>query len=224
MRSTNTILIATILLCLATGARADIVGANNATNCIPFGCAGSFGLNTYQQVYSSSAFSGVTSFDQISFFLSRFSRVLTTADLTIDFSYTTAAVNGLSSASPSDNIGSGETLFGTYALSGAAPSTLVFTGSTFNYDPSLGNLLMTISISGAVDSGGPLFETDNSGSVTSRAFFGSIKGADSLGLVTGFDDVPVSGVPEPASAGLLLTAVVWAGMRLRKAASNPTAQ
>ena len=230
---------ATVLFCLAQCVQADIlgqgsggnltpptaaagdpvIGSPDTTNCIPFGCADIFGITTYQQVYSSAAFTGVTPFNQISFFLS-VGDELDDQTFTIHFSYTPAAVNGLSLGSPSDNIGSGEALFGTYTLSGPAPNTLVLAGNTFNYNPSLGNLLMTVNITGAGNSVISFEEADTTGAVTSRAYFGLDQSADSTGLVTGFND---ASVPEPASIILLLTVVLWAGLRVQSNSAHTAA-
>ena len=179
-----------------------IVGTNNtAPNCIPFGCDAAFGISTYQQVYASSAFSGATPFNQISFFLGQ-AGDLDTGTYDISFSYTSQSVNGLSSVSPAANIGADETALGTFVLAGgSSPSTLTFTGSTFDYDPANGDLLMTINISGAVDGAISFFDSDFSGSVTSRAYFGSTTGTDANGLVTSFDDVATT--PEPGTLMLL---------------------
>ena len=138
--------------------------------------------------YAFYAFTGVTPFNQINFFLSVPAR-RDFGTYTIDFSYTPQAVNALSSASPSANIGADETLLGSFTLSGgAAPSTLTFTGNTFTYDPAMGNLLMTINISGAFrtvwrQGGSTTLMTP--GSVTSRAFFGPQNWADSTGTCHG---------------------------------------
>lgn len=172
-----------------------IVGVSNtAPNCIPFSCAAGYGINTYQQVYSSSAFSGVTRFNEITFFHPEnvVPGLLDTGTYNIYFSYTSKPVNGLDPTNPSNNVGGGQTLFGAYVLSGTyeiGPSILTFDGAAFTYDPTLGNLLMTVTIAGASDSLATStgYESDGSGSVTSRVFFGTAGGADKFGLVTGFD-------------------------------------
>ena len=121
-----------------------IVGTTDGTNCIPFSCSVDHFVSTYQQVYSSSSFYGITAFNLISFSLGQ-GGTLDSGTYVIDFSYTPKAVDGLSDASPSANIGADETLFGSFVLpGGTAPSTLSFEGTTFDYDPTQGNLLMTI--------------------------------------------------------------------------------
>jgi hypothetical protein len=196
----------------SAGPTDPIVGVADSENCIPFSCDAGYGITTYQQVYSSAAFSGVTPFNQISFFLNpSFTGDLDSGTYDIYFSYTSQAVNGLSSADPSDNIGADETLFGDYTLSGGvAPSTLTFSGSTFDYDPTMGNLLMTIDISGAVDGSLAFYDSDETATVTSRAYFGATQGADGVGLVTGFAS---SSIPEPSTFALLGTGIALLGFR-----------
>jgi hypothetical protein len=200
------------------GSTDPIVGTTDDNNCVPFTCVSLFGgITTYQQVYSSTAFPGVTPFNQINFFLSPVSSPVGDLDsgtYDIYFSYTSKPIDGLSFVAPSDNIGADYTLFGAYTLpGGSAPSTLTFNGNTFDYNPTMGNLLMTIDISGAVDGIIAGYDSDDTGTVTSRAWFGgngTLIDAD-IGLVTGF-----SAVPEPSGVVLLITAVACVGLKLRK--------
>ena len=84
----------------------------------------------------------------------------------------------------------------------------------------MGNLLMTIGISNPVDQNYAdidfvQWDVDTTGRVTSRAYFGSTTGADPVGLVTGFNDVP-SAVPEPSGVVLLITGMAFIAPKLRK--------
>ena len=209
------------LLAVSGAASASvIVGTNNIGLCSGFGCNEAYGTTTYQQVYASSAFPGITPFNQISFFQYGGPGYLDTGTFDIYFSYTSAPVitcsgvfcGGLSTASPSSNIGDDETLFGSYTLTGpyeAGGFTLIFSGATFTYNPALGNLLMTVTISGASDSNSTTmgFEGDYLSLVTSQAIFGTVTAAQDQGLVTEFTDTP-----EPSSAWL--SALGLAGVAL----------
>lgn len=175
-----------------------VVGTFGGGNCIPFGCSGYFGTTDYQQVYSASEFSSTVPISRITFFACTTGPQyhLDNGTFEISLSYTTRPVNGLSGEDPSDNIGANEALFGSYTLTAATlPAMLSFDGNTFNYDPLLGNLLMTVIVTGASEVSQPFgsFEADPSGTVTSRAVFPL--GADAEGLVTGFNYV--TPVPEP---------------------------
>ena len=177
-----------------------VVGTFGGGNCIPFGCSGYFGTTDYQQVYSASEFGSTVSISRITFFAFTTGAQYHLGDgnFDISFSYTTKPVNGLSGGDPNDNIGANEALFGSYTLTTEIlPAMLSFDGNAFSYDPLLGNLLMTVIITGASESQ-PFasFEADPSGTVTSRAVFPL--GADAEGLVTGFNYF--SPTPEPSES------------------------
>lgn len=204
-------------------------------NCDPFGCPVLFGLGTYQQVYSSSAFSGAIVIDDLAFFQQQVLKnggVPAGGTYTLSFSYTSDAPGDLNLTNPDDNIGSGSATF----FSGTLPSLasdgngnlLTFSGLPFAYNPADGNLLLTVSITGATDSlpylyldqaqCGPL-TTCPMGStvVSSNAFFGNVNGSpvsggnNTGGLVTEFGYTTIAGVPTPEPGSLLL---VLAGIGL----------
>ena len=233
-----------IFLALAAGSlqagtiTTTIVGtpASTATgNCDPFGCPAFFGLGTYQQVYASSAFAGLGAVDieDIGFFQSQVLNnggTLGGGTFTISLSYTTEAPGSLTIASgPTANVEAGtDDVFFTAPLPAMTPylseNILTFAGTPFAYDPSLGNLLMTVSVTGATNTP-PFVFLDVSGAssaaLTSSAYFGSMNAANSGGLVTGFNTTPQEGsaVPEPASVLLVVAGIGLIGYRSRRRAS-----
>jgi hypothetical protein len=176
-----------------------VVGANNGGNCDPFSCPGlGGGIETeYQQVYASSQFPGTFVIDSIDFFQAM-AGASDAATYQISFSITGQAVGGLSTTL-SNNIGVNSQVFGTFTISSSPASLLTFTGTPYTYDPSEGNLLMDVVITGESGPGTASWderEADSSGAVTSRAYSGTFSEADTEGLVTQFDG---SSVPEPSS-------------------------
>lgn len=191
-------------------------------NCDPFGCPGFFGLTTYQQVYLSSAFPGQISISGLSFYEGLHNGGTPAGgNFTLSFSYSTDAPGDLSLSNPNDNIASGDESF----FSGALPSltreglqnVLVLNGTPFVYNPADGNLLVTVTVTGAKDQSPLLYLEEaacgpttvcppGSSLVTSNAYFGKANGGNTVGgLITGFDYTTItSSVPEPGSFLLIL--------------------
>jgi len=155
-----------VSLLFGTWAKADTavtVGQANNGTCYPFDCAASDGISLYQQIYNSSAFTDaayITSFEQTLFTDYGFGPDLLDS-ATYDIGFSTTPTYSLSS-NPIDNIGLDYAPFGVYSLSGLSPSLLSFTGTPFFYDPSLGNLVMTVQISDLIQPGNPYFSFYNS--------------------------------------------------------------
>ena len=173
-------------------------------NCFPFGGCGEG--TRYQQVYSASEFSGAITIGIINFF-----SVEPTGSLpsgTFSFSLSTSAnpVDALDTVLFDNNVGSDNQLFGVFDLTGqATPSILKFAGTPFVYDPTLGDLLLDMHISG-ISGGGASFlaRNDDAGGLFSRVHdFGG--GFTGTGLVTEFlppevpsgDDKGPTPIPEP---------------------------
>jgi hypothetical protein len=209
------------------------VGNNNSGNCYPFMCNDS-GTNVgqsidYQQVYSSSAFTGASTIDSITwYFASQFGGNAIAIGGTYEFEWGYAAANSVNNLSSTlaNNYISGPNVIGTATIPVGGVNdnpTLTLSGFTpFTYDPTLGNLLLEIIVTNQDvvpnGSGNGYNESDSSGSVTSRAYCLTGGGcvADASGLVTTFDVVN-SSVPEPGTLVLLGSGLLAFGMmRIRR--------
>lgn len=210
------------------------IGVANTGNCYPFMCNDS-GTNSgisiwYQQVYSSTAFSGPVTISSATFywqFAQQFGgsdTLLGSTGYEFDLSTTSAAVNGLNAGCLSCNLGADNVIVGDFAIPAGGISfgtsfTFTFPNS-FNYDPSKGNLLLSISVGDQDNvpngSGNSFNDADSTGAMTSRAysFLGSNSGfADSVGLVTTFGTTAI--VPEPSSLLLMGSAILGVSATLR---------
>jgi hypothetical protein len=191
---------------------ATVVGIANGGNCIPFAC-GSFGVLEYQQVYSSTDFSGSMSINDIIFYTTNnVGTVPENGTFQLSLSYTPMAVNGLF-INLASNIGTGSTTVFTGSLPALVSGELVIPFSTsFVYDPSLGNLLLTVVASG-ISGGSSGFDAGSGAGIFSRAYQqGTNTFVDNgYGLVTGFDD-SVSATPLPAAFPLFATGLGALGL------------
>jgi hypothetical protein len=203
---------------------ADIVvglpADNGIGNCFPFGCAYS---GEYQQVYTSSQFSGPVTIIGLQFFNTQFDSYATamnSGSWTIDLSTTSANWNTLSS-NYAANIGPNETqvFSGNLYQPWAFGDTLTIGLTTpFTYNPAQGNLLMNVSVTGAFTPGGSiLFDTNgvyDGDTIMGRVYCdGCAPGVvnSGYGLVTGF--ITSSAAPEPSFL-FLLGAVLLLGIAL----------
>jgi PEP-CTERM motif len=179
-------------------------------NCFPFGCAYS---GEYQQVYTSSLFSGPITITDLEFFNTVFdagATAMNSGNWMISLSTTSADWNTLSSTF-ANNIGPNNTLVfnGNLAQAWAFGDTLTINLSTpFTYDPSMGNLLMDVMVSNSSDAGGVIyFDTNgyNNGGLNGNTFFGRVYNGGTVnsgyGLVTGFSTGTTT--PEPGTLVLL---------------------
>ena len=197
---------AAALLAPAVGAQQVTVGTNNGGNCYPFICMAGDGVPTrYQQVYTASAFtSGQININALTFYLSSGSASADGNNYDIYLSTTSAVVNALSS-SPNANVGGNNTLFYSGTIGGPVNPQFTISGLPFLYDPSAGNLLMDVFISGSnAQSYVAFMDADGSGTQTSRTWnYQGTTYVDEIGLVTTFDTS--AAVPEPATMVLFAT-------------------
>jgi hypothetical protein len=174
-------------------------------NAFPFG--GSYYVGTrYQQVYNAAKFAGPMVIEEVSFFATFQGGQFYPTTYFLSLSTTDKPVNGLSTVF-AENVGPDNTLIEAKALSGTMPTKWTFSGGTFYYDPSLGNLLVDIipiapipavGYLGRADSMNRIFGTDSS----RMHDFGTI--FESTGLVTEFRGRAPDLVPEPGVPALLV--------------------
>lgn len=194
-----------------TPAFADTIIASNpgghaAFNVIPFGSL--FGDGRFQEVYSSSLFSGPVEITSLAF--SPQDTTFYSANVDLRLTTTTVAVGNLTTnldnnfTIPLTDVYSNPN-FGENVTGGSETFSLVFNLTTpFIYDPSQGNLLFDILINN--QNINEAFSRSGSGSILSRAYnsagFGD--GADGVGLRT---EIGFTAVPEPGTLLMLGTGI-----------------
>lgn len=218
---TLTLALACLLLFTAAAYADSTAGIADSSNCYPFACNDS---NTnvgqsiqYQQVYAASALSGMTVFNTLTFDGAyTASQGLATGPIiggtyAIAFYYSNAAPGSLDSTNLANNEGALIGDFSTFQVNSPLNFTdsISFSGNTLSYDPTLGNLLMDVSVTNqdniGTGFGNGYLDDDSTGTSTSRAYdVGGtdypFSGADNTGLVTTFG---TTSVPEPGSMFLL---------------------
>ena len=117
---------------------------------MPFGNAGA---SRYQQAYDSSQFTGPVTITGINFFAatlaSNLARSYTGGTYTLSLSTTPLSVNTINEVSNFDaNLGIDNQLFAVATLTGTTDPVLSFTGAAFDYDPTLGDLLLGVGLCG----------------------------------------------------------------------------
>lgn len=208
------LLAAAAVLCVAgavSPAQALVIGTADSSGSIPFGY---FHAPYFQQIYNASSFAGPTSISQISFYDTL--SPATTTPLADTFTFYLSTSNAAIATFDTSNVTFPDATF-TQVFSGKA--TLVngrldfALTSAFNYDPSQGNLVLTVK-DFDFGSGGNLFlDVDKNVGLTNMR--DSAFAYDyNQGLVTGFNDF--AAVPEPATWGLMIGGFGLVGTAMRR--------
>jgi hypothetical protein len=187
------------------------VGDEYDGGCYPFGCFAQDNGTVFQQVYTSSAFSGPVSIKAISFH-DYYSNGFDMGDAvySVKFYLTEKPVWGLDT-DLSSNLGSLIGDFGSFNVAGPNPDDLTLTGNSVNYDPRWGNLLMQVIPTSVTrtaccaywDVDYPPYYLGHAPATSSM--WSSKWGAQpSEGLVTSFTIDPISAVPEPGSWAMMI--------------------
>ncbi|MCP4962203.1 MAG: hypothetical protein GY925_23410 [Actinomycetia bacterium] len=177
------------------------------TNRYPFsGCIFGQACNHYQQVYDQDEFPGPITITGISF--QGGTGVLASGTYSLSLSTTQAPVDALDTTDFGSNLGADNSVFSVRVLTGGlAPSVLSFFGTPFHYDPSDGNLLLDIAVTGFVEGTATyLAHNGSAAGVFSRAHNFGTFGYEGYGLVTTF-------VPEPDVPLLLIATLLGASAR-----------
>ena len=182
------------------------VGNADGGICYPFSCAASDGITLYQQIFKGSTFSEpgyITSFDQTLYTDYGWGPGLLNS-ATYEIGFSTLPTYQLS-PTPIDNIGLDYAPFGVYSLGGLSPNILSFSGTPFYFDPSLGNLVMTVLISDFTNPGVPYSNYYNSDTSTNQTAqcFGDVVSCTTLGNAPVTTFQLVSSLPVPAPLPLL---------------------
>ncbi|MEP6785513.1 MAG: PEPxxWA-CTERM sorting domain-containing protein [Sphingomonadales bacterium] len=208
--------VAAVALCAAAAvspAQALVIGTADSSNSYPFGA---FSAAYFQQVYNKTSFAAPVSISKLTFYntLSPSTTKPLTDTFTLYLQTTSAAVTG----------------FGQTNIDYANLGIQVFTGklqtnvngrldlvldTAFNYNPALGNLLLTVK-DFDFGSGGNLFlDTDNNiGTMNVRT--SAFQYPHNWGLVTGFNEA--GAVPEPATWAMMIGGfgMIGGAMRARR--------
>jgi hypothetical protein len=209
---------ATALLASLSCANATVVGTFNSNNCNPFCFTES---TPYQQVYGSGAFSAPITISSITLYGSFINNsgvwIINGNPFELSLSTTSAAVDGLSS-NPASNLGSDNLVVFSGKLPTMSGTAMTFILSTaFTYDPTLGNLLLTVTSPGPNSVTGNLpFDADASTTdQMSRLYMNGGGRTDSLGLVTGFNEAPTP-TPLPAALPMFAAGAALVGVMVRR--------
>ena len=198
-----------------SSAQATVIGTADAgaSNSYPFGSSG--GGAYYQQIYSASSFSGPMSIDLITFYnsLSPSTNTPLNDTFTLYLSTTKASVATFDTTNMTYPDGTFTQVFSGKLSSLVNGRLDINLSSAFNYDPTAGNLVLTVK-DFDFGSGGNLFlDADKNVGVTNMHI--NYNYDFNQGLVTGFND---AAVPEPGTWAMMILGFGLVGGAMRRKA------
>ncbi|PZQ63278.1 MAG: hypothetical protein DI570_09595 [Phenylobacterium zucineum] len=195
----------------AAPAQAVVIGTADEANGMPFGS--NIGGAYFQQIYNATAFGDVLDIGEITFFnsLDPDSTTPRAGTFQIYLSYSTANVATFDTNTSVPWLDSNFVQVFSGVLPAVSGGKLAFElAERFRYDPSQGNLLMTVRTFDYSNSSDLYLDVDRNNGVTNSRF--SAYPYDwNRGLVTGF-----AAVPEPATWALMIGGFGLAGATLRR--------
>lgn len=211
---------AALLFSVATGfaampATATVIGVADTTSAFPFGPSAYLGGSYYQQIYRAASFSSATTIQNLTFYSSTPNGTANSGTFRFFLSTSTAAIPTFdtSTSIPWSDPSYTQVYEGT--LGSIVDGKLQINLSTaFNYDPSAGNLMLTIYNPTLSSNGTAWFDADNNNGLTNMRFSAYPYNSNS-GLVTGFNE-GVSPVPEPASWAMMIGGFGFVGAAMRR--------
>ncbi|MFN3371604.1 MAG: PEPxxWA-CTERM sorting domain-containing protein [Sphingomonadaceae bacterium] len=219
-----------IALIAAPAAASFTIGTKTGANCYPFGCSdGNAPGDRYQQAYNAAAFSGgpvlltSMSFEMVLAMTSP--PDLKSGTFQLSLSTWTGAMGTLDETDFDGNLGADNMVVWTGPLSSAFDGTkLSFSIAPFLYDPSMGNLLLDVSVTGGASLD---YFTFFAADYLEDGTFNRISNYELnqtnrlWGLVTTFNGGAV--VPEPATWGMLIVGFGIVGSMARRRRLSATA-
>lgn len=198
----------------AAPAQALVIGTADTSNSIPFGGTG--GSYYFQQVYSAASL-GAIDIDQISFYdtLDPAHTTPMNGSFQLYLSYSNANIAGFDTTDGVNSPWFDSSFVKVFdgAIPALANGQLNFKLSNdFSYDPSKGNLMLTVRNFELLGGGNLFLDVDQNNTTVTNSRIYAFKTDWNQGLVTGFN----APVPEPTTWALMIGGFGLAGARLRR--------
>ena len=219
-------LLGTALAGMPVQAASVTIGTARTGSAFPFGANAYLGGYYSQQIFRASSFAAPIGIDNVTFFQTLYPGSANTGTYRVFLS--TTKFNDIANFDINTTIPYADPSY-TKVFDGVLPTVasgkLSLTLTTaFDYQPSLGNLLLTVFNPTLASNGTGYFDADNRTTATNFRFSAYPYNLNQ-GLVTQFSGTAIAAVPEAATWGLLIVGfgLVGATARRRRSAGMPVA-